>query len=78
MVGMERGRWFAFARRERRRLIPVGQISHARQYPRRAGSNIKVLNDDSIETRWIQAHRIPYRGGRDVPDAKGEEEWRGT
>ena len=31
MVGMEWRRRFAFTRREGRRLIPVGQMSHARQ-----------------------------------------------
>jgi len=78
MVGMERWWWFTLAGRKRWRLIPVRQISHARQYPRRAGSNIKVLNDDNIVARWIQAHHHTLLWSCDVPDTKGEVGWCGT
>ena len=42
--------------------------------PRRAGSNVKVLNDDSIDDALDPSTSpSPVRGGDDTPDVKGED-----
>jgi hypothetical protein len=53
-------------------------MSHARQYPRMAGSNIKVLNDDNIATAWIRRAFTPYPCGAAMCQiAKGGGGWDG-
>lgn len=55
-------------------------MCHARvSEPRRAGSNIKVLNDDSISNALDpSASQPPERGCDDAPDAKGRDGTRGV